>query len=1338
MFNEIGENSEGAINAMLGGVGTLVEHYKDVGAAIMGLVSAIGAYKTISVIIAAAENFKAAALKRATAATIADTAAQRVNTASEIADSVATGVNTAATTLNTKIIWAHVKALVAERVAMLSNPYVLITAVVIGLGVAIWKLVKAHQNEKTAIDKINDSYDKRLKNLHDEQEEVNKDIEVLENEASALNDVLDARERLKKELLKSGNFTEEQVSAMSNEQLITEIRKVQKEAEKVIQDENNKAVENYHKNTINENIEKYKKGKLGVVEESQQLVETSDWENPHAIRNVRTKYTEAHAKSALDEILKQDAELRGDEIDILKKNEDGSSRATKEQIADLSILQKAKEDQLAQYRAEHELLSKKTELTEDEKNRWALLELEIARADAAVRGYGSAIDTLKNNDADSTNLQGILYGYTDKNNQLKNGIYAQEKEVERLRKIYAKDSTKDNKTNFDGAVQELKRLTGVYKDMTGQEWVTTKEYEKLKTEETRKNARQREDIYLQEYSKRVQIATQKEREIEDLEKEKREWKEKNPTRQLPAYFAEREQVIELKFKADFDKLDEEFNEWVEGIQRETHSVHFEMDITEISAAIENATTYAEKRALQTAKFDREYARKEQDLDRDIEKEAKDKYSADTISAYNDYKQGLGEWTDAEKATFAEMDRFYELQMNKRNAILQQFEKQHNSDMLNEDLQNFETYAEGVLRAEEQYQSDLAAIRERYRLSASIDVENSSNVNVQADVAAAQTERDRATQTIEERTGLRSNEYVERLVGLGEEIGSKTKDEIRAMYDELIAELDAQINALKQTEIDTIANAQQSIDSKQSRIAEIDSAIAGGGLSEVEQGALLAERATLEGEIAVHQQEQADATARLNDNQSTLGQLVSARNKAEQIGAQQVAKAESAGEKAARLQQRRLQASVDALAAVRDIANDVANTFGGALSKKSKKALNAMSGMAEFGISAIQGIETLVKGVSNGMIVTTQGASKAMQTLEKASFILTVISIAVQLITKIVEIASQFTEAAKLQDSIDAHIERVDELRRQNEQLQRAYQDKTGVDYYIGMTKVAKDYERIIREQNKALADARKLYEEQARKYGEGSDKAKEAKEQMNDIEDDLHDTMDTQAEQLQEIANSLATTDLSSFSQSLAESIVDGFANGAEGIEDAFDDMLDDLYRSMLTKKLALELEKQFEPIFDKISTKANDSNALTQSEIEEIMGDMEKAKENAKFLADAYYNVFSQAGLLDDADAEGSQGFGQMTQDQADTLTARFTALQIEGANISAATQAMAAIVSEVGADAKLNVASLQSLVYNSNIALQIAQDQLDQMITIADNTGRLAEIESRLKTIEQNTGRL
>ena len=96
------------------------------------------------------------------------------------------------------------------------------------------------------------------------------------------------------------------------------------------------------------------------------------------------------------------------------------------------------------------------------------------------------------------------------------------------------------------------------------------------------------------------------------------------------------------------------------------------------------------------------------------------------------------------------------------------------------------------------------------------------------------------------------------------------------------------------------------------------------------------------------------------------------------------------------------------------------------------------------------------------------------------------------------------------------------------------------------------------------------------------------------------------------------------------------------------------------------------------------------------------------------------------------------MTQDQADTLTARFTALQIEGANISAAMQQVAVITSEAATDLKLAASNTQALLYNSNISVQIAQEQLDQLEAIAGNTAMIKETNDRLKAIESHTSKL
>lgn len=436
--------------------------------------------------------------------------------------------------------------------------------------------------------------------------------------------------------------------------------------------------------------------------------------------------------------------------------------------------------------------------------------------------------------------------------------------------------------------------------------------------------------------------------------------------------------------------------------------------------------------------------------------------------------------------------------------------------------------------------------------------------------------------------------------------------------------------------------------------------------------------------------------------------------------------------------RNMKAMAGALGAVADMADMVANTFGGAMSKKAKKALGVISDVAKTGTSVISGIENLVNVATKGMTVTAASGVASMSALEKASFILTILSVAVQAITAIAQFLMKFTAAAKMQEQIDEHLDRVKQLEYEHDKLERQYQNSTGTAYYKNMSKAAKDYDNIIREQNAALAEANKLYEYQASKYGEDSGKAQDAKEQAQEIEKQKAEYEDAQRELYQTMMEDLSGTSLKTFSENLADALVDGFKQGKDEVNDVWDDMMDDLMRTMMKNQLALAIEDMFKPVFDDLNN-ATKNGELTQAEIDLIMSEFEQKSEQAKYLAEQYYNMMSERGLLDDdVDAEGSQGFGQMTQDQADTLTARFTALQMEGANVVAIAQLMYEGMLEQQGVAERQTSLLQSIDQYQQLVFMQAQDHLDQLQIIADNTALLSETNTRLKAIEQNTDKL
>ena len=431
----------------------------------------------------------------------------------------------------------------------------------------------------------------------------------------------------------------------------------------------------------------------------------------------------------------------------------------------------------------------------------------------------------------------------------------------------------------------------------------------------------------------------------------------------------------------------------------------------------------------------------------------------------------------------------------------------------------------------------------------------------------------------------------------------------------------------------------------------------------------------------------------------------------------------------------LQANARSLQAVKDIADGVANTFGGALSKNAMKAVESISIIAGAGISAVNSISSLVSTVTDGFTQTISFAVAGMSALEKASVILTILSIAVQVIQAMVQAFSKFTESAKLQESIDEQKEKIAELERAHRKLEMQYRNSVGLEYYKGLSKQASDYNSIILATNRALKDAEELQRRQEEKYGASSKKAKEARNQVNELQDKYDDLINSQSDAYKELAEALMTTNAADFADNLANTMVESFEDGTRSIESVWEDTLKDLQKSMMKKALSNALATMFEGTFKTIAEKTKDGT-FTQAEIDKSMAEIEKLSEEAKRVSEQWYQTMKARGVLDDASVEGSRGgFASMSQDTAEELNARFTALQVEGANVVASAADMRNLLNT---QFPIINNTLLQLLNNNTIAMQEAENQLDQLKIIAENTAMLAETNRRLKAIEQNTDRL
>lgn len=424
--------------------------------------------------------------------------------------------------------------------------------------------------------------------------------------------------------------------------------------------------------------------------------------------------------------------------------------------------------------------------------------------------------------------------------------------------------------------------------------------------------------------------------------------------------------------------------------------------------------------------------------------------------------------------------------------------------------------------------------------------------------------------------------------------------------------------------------------------------------------------------------------------------------------------------------------------VNEAIDDVANAFGDMFGEAGKTAIEIM-----------QTTMQATMGILGAISATSESASASVKAAERASVILAIISAAIQAITAITNaIVKNFSAQAMYEKRMEEYSRKLDEIELKWKKLDFENQQKSGTDYWDAMIDRAREYSTKLKELNGQLEETKRRQDninaQQANadaQWGWEGDSRDEdiaqAERKRNNTEKELEKTeyeiqgqiTDTEKELYelqQKILEEMATTSVEQFGQTMAESIVEGFNNGLDGIKNSFENTIDDLVKSMLTKRLAIQLTDQFEEAFKYLeqATQAESGVLIDDQEMSTFLDMINNARNGALSLSEEYQKLFAELGLLDDTISAESKGFQAMSQDTADELNGRFTALQISGANI----------------DTKLGQALLfsQDIANNIELATQIAQNQLNELRNIARNTALLQETNTRLKQIQDNTARL
>lgn len=447
-----------------------------------------------------------------------------------------------------------------------------------------------------------------------------------------------------------------------------------------------------------------------------------------------------------------------------------------------------------------------------------------------------------------------------------------------------------------------------------------------------------------------------------------------------------------------------------------------------------------------------------------------------------------------------------------------------------------------------------------------------------------------------------------------------------------------------------------------------------------------------------------------------GSASKARSEVGQVG-------KEGGDSAEKIQKQYKKADA-VLSAVNDTCDMLIDSFG-----------DYLSSTAVDGLNTIKSVSSGVMAMIGSIVTLSKTGSEAVKGVERASVILTVISAALSVVMAIANfITRNFSQHAQLQQMIDDANKRVEEHNRQLERLEFLQDEMTGRDFWANQCEQ-------IKEATKAVEDAEEAYrlaQEQA--ANATTDKKKEeAEENAKEAESQWQDTVTQQKEKINEFYEGLSTTDLTSFSESLAESLVEGFDNGLSSMDEVWDNAMNDLMKSMLTKQMQMELEKKLEPVFKKIkdsfSYDSNDTE-LTEAEIQNILSAYESAQSNAQNMVDAYRKIYEQLGLnIDTSELEGSSGgFESMSQDTADELNGRFTALQISGANIQMSAMNIDTNVGEIVRQNNSLLSNAMMISDQVSIVTQIAQSQLNELRIIGENTQMLHSVNKYLKSIDNN----
>lgn len=932
--------------------------------------------------------------------------------------------------------------------------------------------------------------------------------------------------------------------------------------------------------------------------------------------------------------------------------------------------------------------------------------------------------------------------------QLIKDIFTAENALYTAQKNYAENMTSENKKAVTNAEATLKTLTDDYKTATDTAWADTKKmYEDIATERQKAMNERQKMLNSSIQAERVQREAEYYQQLKEIAQEETQYKKAHNGRTSSEFNLKRENA-KIQLDLDVEDFDRKFAEWKRSFEKETLDIKVDTDTSEMENAVDWTITITDKIRKQNELFERQIALKKEANHIDAEDTVRSKYGEKTLSDYRSFTADKGNQTTLTQyhnattpegkkqvadtaglqesllATYAEMQEIYEQYEARLTATIQQATKEHNRDMLQQDINDYTAYCEEVIKATKERQEAIDAILNGQETNRTADmVENDYKNKLQAigknhDIDSTEKE---ATQ------------IVARLV---QSLSDVTYDEVQQVAQEFYDEINKQVDMLQQvrgmSQEDRTTNLQQA----QSDLSSLQTQEQDPLLTEEQKLALAEQIAEKEQEIVylkMTEQELDAQSMKLLSTKQTMEEVVDEST-------------EKAGKKKKEemLYEQMLTANVsDGLQKVSQSAKMVANTFGGVLSDKAKMALGVIEEVADYGVQMIQSITNISVQSDQLIASTAAGAAESIKTVERASVILAVIGAVLQTMQAIANIFTANSKHAKVNKELDKMADKVKKLKNEQRDLEHESRNDTGSQKWKDQSKLLDNLKKQQQENQQAYETSLAEEERLRNKYGDSKKKTKEQAERTQEFKESAQEAEDAIDEVHKSIMDNILTTDVDSWADGLADSIIEAAKEGSDAFQDIWDNTMEDWERSMYKAQLKTQYQNLFASTFkgfnDRAEALAAKGNIMSEYEIDQFVSEMEAKEAEAQRLADMYRELMEKRGLTEDEEVEGSKGgFENMSQDTADELNARFTALQIEGANVVTATQQIQGLIENIANNDTLRLNSILSMQNNLDLAVMIQQNQLDHLRTIAESVNNIEEHAKRLKNIEQNTDRL